>query len=911
MKRFTIPGITARSRKGTRAADRRSRPGLEPLESRVVLYTATGNLWPNPQLITISFMPDGTNISGYSNNLNATLNARFGSAAAWQNLFLKAAQSWAVQTNINFAVVPDNGADEGSGNYQQGDPGFGDIRIGGYHFNNPALAVAYAPPPVNNYSIAGDMTFNTGQVFSNGSGNDLFTIAAHEFGHALGLGHSATTGYAEMYATYNGVKPKLNADDFAGIRSIYSGGAARSPDTYDQAGQGDSFDNPVGLNAKISYPTMTYLVTGADITTTDDAGYYLVNAPNETTGTMTVQVQSKGLSLLSPTMTVYANDRTTVLASVSGLNQYGTTLTATVTGVTAGTPYFIKVAGADTSVFSTGAYALALSFSKTAPPIASSPNTTLANGNPLTAGGGIATRFNTATEVDSYSGNTQTDPTNLRSIGMDARGNTVVVWQSQGEEPGLLQGWGIFAQRFDASGKKVGAEFQVNTHTAGDQTGAAVAVAPNGNFIITWTSESQGLLGLGSSLGVFAQRYDSSGNRVGTEFQVNTSTSGDRTGASPVIDSSGNVVIAWSSQNQDGSGWGVFAQRFDPSGNRVGTEFQVNTHTAGDQTNASIAVNKTTGDFVITWASYGQDGSGWGVFAQRFNSSGKKVGAEFQVNTYTAGDQTTPSVAMTPTGSFVITWASYGQDGSGWGVFAQRFDPSGNRVDTEFQVNTYTAGDQKSPSVTMDAVGNFVITWMSQGEAAPGWVVYSRQFYLSGTAADSEVQVSLAIASGDQKYPSAVIDSRGHFAVVWTYPRLALGSISLSGGVFMQAFDTALLADSSDGFESSVPITPPPPPPPVLIPTPMPVPTPTPQPGHTHKPTHTHTHTHKHEHHTHAPVVHGHAHKPAHMVVALEHPRNRPVKWAGVPTQSHGVSPASGSAALAFHRGRTKGEGAR
>jgi hypothetical protein len=904
MKRLFTPGITARPRKGTRAAERRSRPLLEPLESRVVLYTATGNLWPNPQLITISFMPDGTNLSGYSNNLNATLNARFGSAAAWQNIFLKAAQSWAVQTNINFAVVPDNGTPVGSGNYQQGDPGFGDIRIGGYNFTNPALAVTYAPPPVNNYSLAGDITFNTGQVFSNGTGNDLFTIATHEFGHALGLGHSAATGLAEMYSVYNAVKPNLNADDIAGIRSVYSGGAARSSDANDQSGQGNSFNTAAGLNVKINTSTMTAQATGEDITTTSDADYYLVNAPAGTSSTVKVQVQSKGLSLLSPTLTVYANDRTTVLASVSGLNQYGTVLTATLTGVTAGTPYFIKVAGADTSVFSTGAYALAVNFGTNASPTSSS-NTAKANGNPLTAGGGIANRSNSATEVDSYSGNTQTDPTNLRSVGMDAQGNTVVVWQSQGEEPGLLQGWGIFAQRFDASGKKVGGEFQVNTHTAGDQTGAAVAVAPNGNFIITWTSADQSLLGLGLGLGVFAQRYDSSGNRVGAEFQVNTSAAGDQTGASPVIDASGNVVIVWSSQNQDGSGWGVFAQRFNSGGQKVGAEFQVNTHTAGDQTNASIAVNKTTGDFVVTWASYGEDQSGWGVFAQRFNSGGQKVGAEFQVNTHTAGDQTTPSVAMTPTGSFVITWASYGEDQSGWGVFAQRYDSGGQKVDTEFQANTYTTGNQKSPSVTMDAVGNFVITWMSQGEAAPGWIVYSRQFYLSGTAADSEAQVSLAVSNGDQMYPSAVIDSRGHFAVVWTYPRLALGSTSLSGGVFMQAFDTALLADSSDSFERSVPNTPPPGPTPPPIPTPMP--TPVPSPTHTQKPTHINKH--KHEHHTHAPVVHGHAHKPSHMVASLEHPRNRPVKWAGVSTHAHGVNPASGPAVLAFHRGRTKGGG--
>src|SRR5262245_56905256 len=87
---------------------RRHRLNLEQLESRLVPYTVSGNAWPAPQLITLSFVPDGTIVSNngtnpvYS-NLFATFNARFGSASAWQNVVLRAAQSWAQQTNITFA----------------------------------------------------------------------------------------------------------------------------------------------------------------------------------------------------------------------------------------------------------------------------------------------------------------------------------------------------------------------------------------------------------------------------------------------------------------------------------------------------------------------------------------------------------------------------------------------------------------------------------------------------------------------------------------------------------------------------------------------------------------------------------------------------------------------------------------
>ncbi|MFO0952057.1 MAG: matrixin family metalloprotease [Isosphaeraceae bacterium] len=365
-------------------------PVVEDLEARVVLYSASGNLWAHPELVTISFMPDGTNFNGSSSNLFATFNARFGSASAWQNIVLKAAQVWAQQTNINFAVVSDNGSAVGSGSNQQGDSGFGDIRIGGYNLGATALAMAYSPPTANNYSVAGDVAFNTTKVFSSGSGNDLFTIATHEIGHALGLLHS-TVAAAQMYSTYNGVKPSLNADDVAGIRSIYSGGTARTADAYNTGGNSNSTLNTAAdVTSVIDTTNLTGVVPDLDITTAGQKENFTFTAPAGTNGTLNVVVQSSGLSLLAPKVTVYAADKTTVLGSANGLNKYGTTLTVTLTGVTAGTRYYVQVQGADNTAFGTGAYAVALNFGANPNPTISTPNTTTPNGNPLVSGGGIA-----------------------------------------------------------------------------------------------------------------------------------------------------------------------------------------------------------------------------------------------------------------------------------------------------------------------------------------------------------------------------------------------------------------------------------------------------------------------------------------------------------------------------------------
>jgi hypothetical protein len=75
---------------------------------------------------------------------------------------------------------------------------------------------------------------------------------------------------------------------------------------------------------------------------------------------------------------------------------------------------------------------------------------------------------------------------------------------------------------------------------------------------------------------------------------------------------------------------------------------------------------------------FGQDGSGIGVFGQRYTSSGTPAGTEFQVNTYTTNFQGFQAVAAAAAGNFVVVWESaLDQDGSGAGVFGQRMQLCG------------------------------------------------------------------------------------------------------------------------------------------------------------------------------------------------------------------------------------------
>jgi hypothetical protein len=159
---------------------------------------------------------------------------------------------------------------------------------------------------------------------------------------------------------------------------------------------------------------------------------------------------------------------------------------------------------------------------------------------------------------------------------------------------------------------------------------------------------------------------------VGAEFQVSTNADYSWQVSDVAMDSHGNAIIAWRNNESDGWGYGVYAQRYDRKGNPVGAEFQVNTYYRRDQHLAKVAMD-ARGNAIITWASNLQDGDGYGIYAQRYDSKGNPVGTEFQVNTYTTSFQDYPAVAMDAHGNAIITWASAGQDGDWWGVYAQSY----------------------------------------------------------------------------------------------------------------------------------------------------------------------------------------------------------------------------------------------
>ncbi|HET8648143.1 MAG TPA: S-layer homology domain-containing protein [Vicinamibacteria bacterium] len=345
-------------------------------------------------------------------------------------------------------------------------------------------------------------------------------------------------------------------------------------------------------------------------------------------------------------------------------------------------------------------------------------------------------------------------------VSMAANGDFVVTWGD------VWDGsyFGVAARRYDARGNVLGTEFLVNTTTEDYQLQPVVASDARGNFAVMWMNWSLD----GTGWNMFGQRFDAQGGRRGGEFAMNTTLAGSQFHDTLAMNAEGQFVAAWSSPGQDGSSYGVYAQRYDAGGNAAGAEFRVNTHTTDNQRNPRVAIN-ASGEFVIAWTSRFQDGDSDGIFGQRFRADGTPMGAEFRVNDDILGRQYRPFVGMADDGGFVVAWNSNNGSPQQIEVRARAFDAAGNGG-SEFAVNTSTAGDQYVRGVAADALGNFVVTWQDSAADGSGDAVLARRFRAGGAPRGGPFQVN-AYTTGDQDIGRVASDRVGNFIVTWDSDR--------------------------------------------------------------------------------------------------------------------------------------------
>ena len=194
---------------------------------------------------------------------------------------------------------------------------------------------------------------------------------------------------------------------------------------------------------------------------------------------------------------------------------------------------------------------------------------------------------------------------------------------------------------------------------------------------------------------------------------------------------------------------------------RVGNRSACNlssTRQRADRRGSNVAGLKD-GGFIVTWAS--PDDSDYGIFGQRYNSSGAAVGGEFAINNYTLRNQSGPNVSALENGGYVVVWTSnHVSDGTSIDVNARVFDAAGTAISTEITVNTTLPGLQERAGVTSLKDGGFVVVW----EAVDG--VFAQVFSSTGAKVGHEFRAN-TLTSGEQIRGSVAGLDDGGFLIAW------------------------------------------------------------------------------------------------------------------------------------------------
>lgn len=343
----------------------------------------------------------------------------------------------------------------------------------------------------------------------------------------------------------------------------------------------------------------------------------------------------------------------------------------------------------------------------------------------------------------------------------------------------------------------LGDDFQVNSYTDNNQNYPKVAITPDGKSIVVWESAGQD----NDEHAVVAQRYNSDGSKWGNEFVVNTKTESTQSQPTVAVANDGSHIIFWRSKDQDGSGFGVYAQRYNSSGNEVGDEFRINEETDSNQ-DLAYAAYHSNGNLMVIWESSDQDGKAGEIYARVYDDEFNDVSnGEFRINTVIDGWQNTARIAAVPSG-FIVVWESLNIDTERLAIVFKRFNSEGTALMTmEQQVNTRQICDQKNPDIAALANGKFVIVWEhledpDKCNSVQTLVtdITARIYDSNGSALTDEIILSQN--TNENQNLGITADNRGGFVAVWQadassndssdeiYGRRLLDTGKLDGNIF-------------------------------------------------------------------------------------------------------------------------------
>lgn len=382
-------------------------------------------------------------------------------------------------------------------------------------------------------------------------------------------------------------------------------------------------------------------------------------------------------------------------------------------------------------------------------------------------------------------------------IAVAGTGDFMIVWTDfDGEISPDSSGYGVFARLFDASGTPKGAPFFVPRYRAGDQLAPQVAADDRGNFAVVWQGGASGSGGDGDGTGVFAQRFDRNGARLGSVFRLSRSTAGNQISPNVAMGPNGSFVAVWQDcTDARGRCSEIHAARFTPSGVRQGDELEIPVLTATSYIDGNPVPNPTPhvviepGGFAIGWteqeACYKFQFEKFPVVLH-FTNSGQQVGERYRLDDGMCEDATGWTVAALTASRTGVSAAFFNGERNSFQLFGPDGDPAGPRKLVGRRNPRGPGVSEYIGDAAMQSNGDFAVVWVeyfTTGNPPATQHSYQAQFFNAlGRPLGGRVQV---ISSPEELFPPVVAFAKdGGLIVVWgddyeggTFRRLLLRKI--------------------------------------------------------------------------------------------------------------------------------------
>jgi hypothetical protein len=270
----------------------------------------------------------------------------------------------------------------------------------------------------------------------------------------------------------------------------------------------------------------------------------------------------------------------------------------------------------------------------------------------------------------------------------------------------------IVVQEFNVAGEPVGGPRTISSGGIGLKSLPRLAVLPAGGAVAAWMSSYGKGSTPASELGVFTRQLDSAGRPVGSQTQVDTKKGAIGLAPALAVDPDGSYLIAWTSQNgTDTFNTSIYGRVFGASGAPLAAPFAITANTVGPQGRPTVA-NDGQGSYLVAWQSYFNDVFHSRVDGQIVSKAGGLLGKRQTISTGEGNNlaDAAPAAAVAPGGTFMLTWMEWNMSFP-VGLAGVQVDRTGVPLGNQFWINDLQIGAQNGTSLATDGAGHYLSSY--------------------------------------------------------------------------------------------------------------------------------------------------------------------------------------------------------